>query len=61
MSRVNRLMYVRGNYTTHQQVLTGIEVDIMQRERPTKTRIFRAEINYDAVKIRTQSTSITGI
>ena len=28
----------------HQQVLTGIEVDNMQRERPTKTRIFRAEI-----------------
>jgi len=29
---------------THQQVLTGIEVDNMQRERPTKTRFFRAEI-----------------
>ena len=28
----------------HQQVLTGIEVDNMQRERPTKTRIFCAEI-----------------
>ena len=28
----------------HQQVLTGIEVDNMWRERPTKTRIFRAEI-----------------
>ena len=29
---------------THQQVLTGIEVDNMQRERPTKTRIFHAKI-----------------
>ena len=29
---------------THQQVLTRIEVDNMQRERPTKTRIIRAEI-----------------
>ena len=28
----------------HQQVLTGIEVDNMQWERPTKTRIFRAKI-----------------
>jgi len=29
---------------THQQVLTGIEVDNMQRERPTKSRNFCAEI-----------------
>ena len=29
---------------THQQVLTGIEVINMRRERPTKTRIFCAEI-----------------
>ena len=28
----------------HQQLLTDIEVDNMQRERPTKTRIFHAEI-----------------
>jgi len=28
----------------HHQVLTGIEVDNMRRERPTKTRIFCAEI-----------------
>jgi len=29
---------------THQQVLTGIEVNNMQRERSTKTRIFCAKI-----------------
>ena len=28
----------------HQQVLIGIEVDNMQRERPTKNRIFHTEI-----------------
>ena len=29
--------------TRHQQVLTSIEVDNMQREKPTKTRIFHAK------------------
>ena len=38
----------------HQQVLTGTEVDNMQRERPTKTRIFRAEITKFETPINTQ-------
>ena len=38
----------------HQQVLTGIEVDNMRRERPTKTRIFRAEITKFETPIKAQ-------
>ena len=38
----------------HQQVLTGIEVDNMQKERPTKTRIFRAEITKFETPINVQ-------
>ena len=39
---------------THQQVLTGIEVDNMQRERPTKTRIFCTEITKFETPINAQ-------
>ena len=39
---------------THQQVLTGIEVDNMQRERPAKARIFRAEITQFKTPINAQ-------
>ena len=38
----------------HQQVLTGIEVDNMRRERPTKTRIFRPEITKFETPINAQ-------
>ena len=38
----------------HQQVLTGIEVDNMRRERPTKTRIFHGEIMKFKTLINTQ-------
>jgi len=38
----------------HQQVLTGIEVDHMRRERPTKTRIFHAKITKFKTPINTQ-------
>ena len=38
----------------HHQVLTGTEVDNMQRERPTKTRIFHAEIMKFEIPINAQ-------
>ena len=38
----------------HQQVLTSIEVDNMQRERPTKARIFHAEITKFEIPINAQ-------
>ena len=39
---------------SYQQVLTSIEVDNMQRERATKTRIFRAEITKFETPINAQ-------
>ena len=39
---------------THQQVITRIEADNVRRERPTKTRIFRAEITKFETPINVQ-------